>query len=78
MPASPNTRGLQAPHDRVLHVCLTLQVAWGRPLKLQWAQHRSGSGGAPGEGAQQQSFDVFVGDLARDVDETVSWQQTGS
>lgn len=45
------------------------QVAWGRPLKLQWAQHRgSANPSAPGEG---QSFDVFVGDLARDIDEQV-------
>ncbi|GAB4818047.1 hypothetical protein N2152v2_005093 [Parachlorella kessleri] len=45
------------------------QVAWGRPLKLQWAQHRNTGGAQPSSSAEGQSFDVFVGDLARDIDE---------
>lgn len=45
------------------------QIVWGRPLKLQWAQHR-GAGGA-----EAQSFDVFVGDLAKEVDEQVGRQR---
>lgn len=44
------------------------QMAWGRPLKLHWAQQRGGPVVAPSS-PEAQLFDVFVGDLARDVDE---------
>lgn len=45
-------------------------MAWGRPLKLHWAQQRGGPVVAPSS-PEAQLFDVFVGDLARDVDEQV-------